>query len=68
MPDDEILEKAYLRAKWIAKVEKVIDEAIKDMEDIDESAIPKDLREQVERKIEGTARSWDMAIWRLVRY
>jgi hypothetical protein len=66
VPDGEALANAYRRAVRLATAEKALAEALKD--DVSASVtVPSDLAERVNRAIDGTADSWDEAIWRIAR-
>jgi DNA topoisomerase VI subunit B len=66
IPDQEVLEKAYRRAKLIAEMQEVIDKAYKDF-DLKAVEVPGNLSQQVEEKIQGKSDAWDDAIWKLAK-
>ncbi len=64
IPEDDILISAYKRAYYAHEVEEKLEE----MEsELDESNIPKTLKEQVEKRLkESPTESWDKAVWDIV--
>lgn len=62
VPEADVLTAAYQRASRLAAVEKAIEKALKDHDDID---VPDDLAKNVKERIEGTADAWDDAVWEI---
>jgi hypothetical protein len=66
VPDQATLEEAYRLAWRKAKVQDAIDRAQKKANGVF-PALPSDLAEKVAERIKGTPKSWDEAIYELVR-
>ena len=64
VPDEAVLQQAYRRAYRRVQVQEAIDRTIKALE-TEAPDIPPDLLVQIQTTIEGTATSWDEAIWHL---
>lgn len=66
VPDMETLTVAYRRAYRRAIVQQAIDDALEEAEDAD-TTIPDGLAKLIEKRIEGTAKSWDTAVFELLQ-
>jgi len=64
VPDDDVLEQAYKRALWLRDVQQAVDEANRRYDGTD-VVVPDDLREQIEKGLDGAAKSWDRVLWEL---
>jgi hypothetical protein len=67
VPPVEVLENAYERAWRLAQLQEAIDAAAAGMEDDAPPPMPGDLPDQVAAAIEGKGKSWDRALWEIVR-
>jgi hypothetical protein len=66
VPDDDLLAQAYRRAYRRAVLQKMIDEALKDLPGDDQIALPDDLREHIQAEFnEDQQQAWDDVIWGL---
>jgi hypothetical protein len=59
IPDDATLAKAYRRAVQRARVQQAIDDAITNLEEADDIAVPDDLADRIRDTLTGSARAWD---------
>ena len=67
VPDPLTLDTAYRRMIRLSRVQQAIETAIASMPTDDEIAVPADLMGRIYNAIDGTAQSWDTALWQLVR-
>jgi len=65
VPEAEVLERAYRRARHMAAVRRAAKEALTQAQ-AETIKPPPDLAEEVARRISGAATSWDEAIWDIV--
>jgi len=65
VPDAEVLERAYRRAKQLVEVRRAAEEALTKAEGED-IELPADLVGKVASRVAGKATSWDEAIWDIV--
>lgn len=64
-PADEVLRRAYTRARKVAVIQEAIDEAVKGLSE--NVFIPGDLQERISKRIEGTDTPWDEALWQIAK-
>ena len=64
VPDADVLAATYRRAARLAEVQRALERAAA-TNGHDGIAVPDDLAERVAAAIDGTAESWDAAVWRL---
>ena len=67
VPDPLTLDTAYRRMIRLSRVQQAIETAVAHMPTDDEIAVPADLMGRIYNAIDGTAQSWDTALWQLVR-
>jgi DNA topoisomerase VI subunit B len=67
VPEQAALERAYRRAVRLQRLEHVIEEAIRNVDQADPEPSPGDLAERIRSEIEGTEMPWDEAVWRIAR-
>jgi DNA topoisomerase VI subunit B len=67
VPDEEVLESAYRRAWWHAKLQQAIDRAVDAQDESEVPDPPSDLAEQIGQAIDGKSKPWDEALWEIVR-
>jgi hypothetical protein len=67
VPDPLTLETAYRRMIRLSRVQQAIETAVAHMPTDEEIAVPADLMPRIYNAIDGTAQSWDKALWQLVR-
>jgi hypothetical protein len=65
VPDDDVLATAYRRQRRVAKLQKILEDAM--AEDDDDAPVPDDLAEQIRERITGEKEAWDDALWDIVQ-
>jgi hypothetical protein len=66
VPDQEALKTAYRRACKYAIIQEAIDKALANI-DNESVKIPRNLKTQVQKRIEETELPWDIAVWEIVK-
>jgi hypothetical protein len=65
VPDDDVLAAAYRRQRRVAKLQKILEEAMTETDD--DVPVPDDLGDQIRARITGKSEAWDDALWDIVQ-
>lgn len=66
IPDDAILADVYRRALAIAKINRAIEDVAKSaIQDAEDAKIPKSLRRQLHKALNGSSEAWDQVLYQI---